>query len=760
VRPAKSRPGGDRPARISDAAVLEYFERSGRRPLKLRDVARALDIPRRDWPALRAVVERLESDGRLRRGPNRRYQSSRSPDVVVGRLQGVRAGAAFILRDGAPDVYVRPENLGIAVHGDVVMARLRRERGRTEGVVERVVRPARSLIAGTLEHDGAAWFLVPDEARIARDVNLSASAVQPQPAQRGHKALVRLRGAGRASELFGDVITILGPPDHPGVRSRALLAEYDLAEAFEDAVLAAVEDARPPALAELAARDDLSHLVAFSIDPVDAKDHDDAVSIERLPGGGFELGVHIADVSWYVPPETLVDLEAERRGTSVYLADRVVPMLPELLSNHVCSLRPGVPRFVLSAFLRYDRDAVVQDTRFACGWIASRAKLSYPAADALLAGREPEPGHYATHSSEDSGEAAWPGARPWAEVRASLAAALADMRHLSRLLRARRFAAGSLDIDTPELKVVHDARGRVVGIEQRQELESYSLIEEFMLAANQAVARALAASRLPLLWRVHEPPDGAKAEELRLFLKKLGIVWTPGDPPDQADYQRLLRAIERRPERKYLMYRVLRSLKKAQYEARHRGHFGLAFTHYTHFTSPIRRYPDLYVHRLLRALVGAPAKSDRDGARTGGALRELGGHTSEREMVAAEAERASLKLHACELLQERVGDTTRGYISAVADHGLYVDLVDWNAEGLVHVSRLGGDDWQPDLHRTRLVGARTRRVWQFGQEVRVQLVRADPDRREIDLVMADRDASTGTQLAASKRLDERKRSRH
>ena len=748
---ASARGRGGREPTAAD--VLAYFENSGRRPLKLRDLARALTVPRAGWPALRALIQQLESEGRLRRGPNRRFQSSAQSDVVVGRLQGVRAGAAFILRDGAPDVYVRAGNQGMAMHGDVVQARLQRVRGRVEGVIEKIVRPARAMVAGALEFDGAAWFLTPDEARIARDINLSASAIQPQPAQRGHKALVRVRSAAPDGDLHGDIVTILGPADRPGVRTQALLAEFDLAETFPDEALAVIEDLHPPSAAECAHREDLSQLLAFTIDPVDARDHDDAVSIERLAGGGFELGVHIADVSWYVAPGTAVDVEGERRGTSVYLADRVVPMLPEMLSNHICSLRPGVPRFVLSAFMQFGADGAPGDTRFAAGWIASRAKLSYAAADALLAGREPDPGHFATHSSEDSGEPPWPGTRPWAEVRAPIVAALADMRHLSRLLRQRRFGAGSLGIDTPEFKVVHDAQGRVARIDERTPLESYSIIEEFMLAANQAVARALAGARLPLLWRVHEVPDGAKVEELRLFLKKLGIVWTPHDPAENEDYQRLLQAIDRRPERKYLMFRVLRSLQKARYDARHLGHFGLAFRDYTHFTSPIRRYPDLYVHRLLRVLLAARGRGDDDGVRTGGAVRELGVHTSEREIVAAEAERASLKLHVCEWLQEHVGDSTDGFVSAIADHGLYVDLPEWRAEGLVHMSRMTDDIYEPDLHRTRLIGVRTRRAWQFGQAVRVRLLRADPDHRQIDLAL---EHGGGTQLAPSERLDERR----
>jgi ribonuclease R len=411
-------------------------------------------------------------------------------------------------------------------------------------------------------------------------------------------------------------------------------------------------------------------------------------------------------------------------------------MLPEILSSHVCSLRPGVPRATLSAFMRFDAHGRLGDRRLAATWIASRAKLSYQAAEALLAGREPEPAHFATHSSEESGEPAWAGARPWTAVRAPLAAALADMRHLARMLRERRMAAGSLDIDTPEFKVMHDARGRVVGIEERAALESYSIIEEFMLTANQVVARALAAARHPLLWRVHEPPDAAKAEELRRFLKKLGIVWTPAEPPDNGDYQHLLDAIDRRPERKYLMFRVLRSLQKAVYDARQQGHFGLAFAQYTHFTSPIRRYPDLYNHRLVHRLLGRPPRGDADGLRTGDALHELGARTSRREQVAAEVERASLKLKLCEYLAERVGETAAGFVSAVADHGLYVDVPEWNAEGLVHVAQMTDDDYRPDVQRTRLVGERSRRVYRFGQAVRVQLVRADPDRRQIDFVLA------------------------
>jgi len=720
---------------VPEDVLVAHIERSGGRAHKLRDLARTLGVPKHDWRAFREQVRVLVESGRLRQGTNRRVAPATGGDGIVGRLQGLRGGGAFLLREDAPDVYVSAANQRDAVHGDLVSARLRRTRGRLEALVERVVERGRSVLVGTLQTSPHGWFLVPDDARIVRDLRLEPGIVEPRHDQVGFKAIARIAGMARDGDLLCELVAILGRPDAPGVRTRALKAEFDLPESFAAEVEASVAAARPPSSQELGRREDFSALLAFTIDPHDAKDHDDAVTLQRLPEGGFELGVHIADVSHYVPPNSAVDVEGEARATSVYLADCVVPMLPEILSNHVCSLRPGVPRLTLSVLLRFDVHGVLQGARLAESWIVSRVKLSYQAAEALFGDREPAPGHWATSSSEASGEASWPGLPSWTDLRPRLRNALADMRHLATLLRAQRMAAGSLDIETTELRAEHDAHGRVIGMQVREDLESYGVIEEFMLAANQAVARTLTAAHQPLLWRTHDVPDGRAAEELRLFLKKLGIEWSYADPPSQQDFQRLLRAITRRPERKYLMYRVLRSLKKAQYEARRKPHFGLAFAQYTHFTSPIRRYPDLYNHRLVRHLIRGGGTSGADPGRRGGALVELGVHTSERELAAADAERASLKLKLCELLVDRAGETGTGCISAITDHGLYVDVAAWHAEGLVHVSSMNDDDWVPDLQRTQIRGARSRRTLRFGQEVRVQLLHVDPDRRQIDLAL-------------------------
>ena len=720
---------------MPDAVLLAHIERSGGRTHKLRDLARSLGVPKHEMRALRDQVRALVDSGRLRQGTNRRVAPTAGGDGLVGRLQGLRAGGAFLLRDDAPDVYVAAENQRDAVHGDLVSARLRRHRGRLEAIVERVVERGRSVLVGTLQVTPTGWFLIPDDARIGRDLRLAPEPIAPRADQVGFKAIGRIVGVARDGDLLGELVAILGRPDAPGVRTRALMAEFDLPEAFPTEVEASVATVRPPADSDRDGREDYSDLLAFTIDPHDARDHDDAVSLVRLSDGGFELGVHIADVTHYVQPGSVVDVEGEARATSVYLADGVVPMLPEILSNHVCSLRPGVPRLTQSALLRFDVHGGLQSSRLAESWIVSRVKLSYQAAEALFADRDPPPGHWATSSSEASGEPPWPGMPSWSALRPQLAVTLADMRHLAALLRRQRMAAGSLDIETTELRVQRDEQGLITGIAAREDLESYRVIEEFMLVANQAVARTLAEAHQPLLWRVHETPDGRAAEELRLFLKKLGIEWSYTDPPTNQDFQRVLRAIVRRPESKYLMFRVLRSLKKARYDARRKAHFGLAFSQYTHFTSPIRRYPDLYNHRLVRHLLRRGDRALDDPGRRGGALAELGAHTSEREMAAADAERASLKLKVCELLVDRVGEIAPGYISAITDHGLYVDVPAWHAEGLVHVSSLNDDDWVLDPQRTQVRSTRSRRTVRFGQEVRVELRRVDPDRRQIDLAL-------------------------
>jgi ribonuclease R len=413
-------------------------------------------------------------------------------------------------------------------------------------------------------------------------------------------------------------------------------------------------------------------------------------------------------------------------------------MLPEALSTHLCSLRPGVARLTRSALLRFDIDGDLRDWRLSNSWIVSRCKLSYEAAQSLVDGRSPEESHWAVFEAGPGEEEPHPRAETWAGLQEGLVRDLQDMAFLAARLRRRRLADGALELETPEYVVRHDEQGRVLHVAQRESLQSCTWIEEFMLRANQVVARSLARARLPLLWRVHEEPQFQGVEELRQFLRKLGIHWTPSDEITQRDYQQLLKMLHRRPERLYLMYRVLRSLQKARYDAQHRPHFGLAFEHYTHFTSPIRRYPDLHNHRLVDLLVRQPQETSRrlpPDVPRGASLRHLGEWLSEREVSANEAERASLKLRVCESLLDHLGQEAQGWVSGITDFGLFIDVPEWGADGLIHVESLQDDHYSADPLRTQLRGDVSGRTFRFGQPLRVSLVRVDPDRRQIDLCL-------------------------
>ena len=729
---------------ISHKRVVAYLaEHPG--PIRVRDLASALQIPKSEWTELRKLLRRLQAPQHLKSATSRHPISKKrthksDSHLVSGRVQGTRRGFAFLIRDdGKDDIYISSANLRDAVHGDSVQARLQRTRGRMEGVVEEVSKRARRVLAGTLLADAGRWYLSPDDDRVGRDLLLSNPQKQPDKAQAGHKALARITGSDGKGHTFAELVEVLGPADAPGVRMYALRAEFSLPDAFPEVVLREVASFKPPTEEQLQQREDFSMLRTFTIDPHDAKDHDDAVSLQRRPQGGFELGVHIADVAQYVQLGSALDGEALERGTSVYLADTVVPMLPEALSNHLCSLRPGVARLTRSAILQFDVDANLLDWRLSSSWIVSRAKLSYQAAQAIVDGTELEEGHTATFEPGPGEDQAHSQATAWKELLPELKQDLGDMAFLASRLRGKRFKKGALALETPEIVLQHDELGRVLNVRVKQSLQSYSWIEEFMLMANQVVARSLAAAHLPLLWRVHENPRLQGVEELRRFLHKLGIQWKPEEPVSHRDYQQLIKVIETRPEKRYLMYRILRSLQKARYDARHHGHYGLAFNQYTHFTSPIRRYPDLHNHRLVGVFIEHGQNSSRflpKGTPTASSAHQLGESLSAREASATDAERASIKLRVCEYLVSHLGEEADGFISGVTEFGIFIDIPEWGAEGLIHVENLKDDHYSSDPEHTQLRGDVSGRTFRFGQRLRVCLVRVDPDRRQIDLGLA------------------------
>jgi len=588
-------------------------------------------------------------------------------------------------------------------------------------------------LVGTLESGPAGVrgrsrrrWLVPFDPRLTLELPVSGAGDVPE----GHFAVVAVERGARGGEPRGRLLEVLGDVATPGVDVEVVLRHHGIPWRFPDEVLAAAAGLpADPGPADWQGRDDLRRQVVVTIDGENARDFDDAVSIERRPDGTFRLGVHIADVAHYVALGSVLDAEAFRRGTSVYYPERVIPMLPEALSNGLCSLRPEVPRLTLSVFLDIDRDGAVVARRFAETVIRSTRRLTYGEVRRLL--EEPGPGDDARYGP--------------------VLHALRDMRELMAALHEARGRRGSIDFDLPEGNVELDTDGTVVGILPYERNVAHRLIEEFMIAANEAVAYELVRRGSPGLFRVHDPPDRQRLEELVELLRPLGFELAGGragldDLPPSA-LQEVLKQVEGRPDEPFLSALVLRTMQRAFYSPQCRGHYALASPYYTHFTSPIRRYPDLVVHRRLRALLrgeggpaaaGGAANEDGNGERAelDSRLAAVAEHASVTERRAEQSERDLLQWKKVRFLAGRAGERFRGRITGVQPFGLFVQLEDFHVDGLVPIRSLADDYYlyEPEAHR--LVGERRGRIFQLADPVEVELVGADLRHRGLDLKIA------------------------
>src|SRR5213596_866585 len=565
--------------------VLALLDRKGYRPLNKIDIARELGLTGTQRNALRKTLRELERGGQIARIRKTRYVLPAEADLVAGKLSIHQAGYGFLTPEtpGGPDIFIAAENIGTAMHGDRVVARISRDtpadriKGRREGRVIRILERAHNTIVGTLQRSRNFYYVVPDDPRFVHDVYVGSVAAvsndreSEAAANVGDKVVVRLETwESRHVNPEGEIIEVLGPALAPGVDLLSIIRKYHLPTEFPRDVLEQADrisekiDAR-----QLEGREDLRKEFIVTIDPDDARDFDDAIHVEKIENGGWRLGVHIADVAAYVDPECALDREARRRGNSVYLPDRVIPMLPERLSNGVCSLNPGVDRLTHSVFINFDKNGVAKRARFAKSVIRSAQRLTYKQAYAILK----------------------------SSARDQLSEQLHLAWRLASLLRRKRFEHGSLDLDFPEVKVRLDETGKPVRLERIDNDESHQLIEECMLAANEAVARELKMRAMPTIYRVHENPDPEKLAEYREFV--LSFNYKVGDLAHRAELQRLLASIRGKPEEQALKIGLLKSLKRARYASQPLGHYGLAKPNYLHFTSPIRRYADLVVHRAL-----------------------------------------------------------------------------------------------------------------------------------------------------------------
>jgi ribonuclease R len=695
-------------------------------PLRRDELGKKLRLNATERRDFRRVLAEMLDKGEVVRVRTDRFVLPHDADLVVGRIEFNEKGFAFLRpeppaetttpAEPRPDIYVAGEDTGVALHGDKVVVRLHRDRRKFKaadkpaGVVIRILERASDIVVGTLQKGQHVHYVIPDDPRMPHDVYTRPAL----NAQVGDKVVVKLlEWKSRHVNPEGEIVEVLGKSDAPGVDIMAIIRKHRLPIGFSEQTLAEV--ARIPekiSPAEYEQRLDLRGKFIVTIDPDDAKDFDDAVNVDELPGGGWRLGVHIADVSHYVQPDGPLDREAHARGNSVYLVDRVLPMLPEKLSNNLCSLRPNEDRLTQSVFIEFTPKMVVRKMEFALSVIRSRQRLTYKEAFARLQSRD---------------------------EREELTRELKKMWRLASRLRQQRFERGSLNLEFPEVKVRLDKNGKPTHIEKIYYDISHQLVEEFMLAANEAVAKHICQLQIPCIYRIHDDPDLEKLRDFRQYAQSFG--YKVGDVAHRQELQKLLKQVEGKPEEYAINLALLRSLKRARYSPVPVGHFGLAKKFYTHFTSPIRRYADLVVHRTLLTLLAGVKTSPRRYS-----LQELtraAEHISQTERVAAEAEEESVELKKLEYFQQQLARGKLAVMDAVVctvrNFGIFVELPESLVQGLVHVSTLEDDFYQYDERQERLVGRRTKRVIQIGDKVRVQVERVDVFKRQIDFrVVSDR----------------------
>lgn len=690
--------------------IIQALRDSDRGPLKGKELAKRLRVPNERYHAFRRLLKKLEREGKIYRVKGQRFALPKKINLVVGRLSITRRGDGFVLReDGGQDLFVPRRSLESAMDGDRVVTRIeRRRRGENpEGCIVKVLERAHPSVVGVY-HVSKRWaYVTPLDKKLSADVLVDPS--EGVEAREGDVVVVRIITYGeRNRSPVGEVETVLGALDDPGVDVLSVVHSYGLAAEFpKDVEADADRSIREWSDLSADGRTDRTELLLFTIDPADAKDHDDALSYERLAEGRHEVGIHIADVSYYVRRGSPLDIEAYRRGTSVYLVDRVIPMLPHSLSGGQCSLRPDEDRAAVSVFVELDDEARVRGHRFERTRIRSRARLSYEDAESILNGESP-------HSPE-------------------VDAAIRELGRLAHKVREVRRKRGSLDFDLPEAKVHLDEEGVPVAIHPVERLESHRLIEDFMILANEVVAREGEKRKLPVLYRIHEKPDPDRLEDLRALLGPLGYT-LPQRAIRSKDIQAALRRSVGRPEEQLVSMGVLRSMNRAKYSAQNIGHFGLGSTHYSHFTSPIRRYADLVTHRsIVRALIDGERVPEEWSTELPG----IAAHVSERERVADEAERDSIDMKKVEYMERHLGDELSGVITGVTAFGFFVLPDEVFAEGLVHVNTLNDDYYAFQPERLRLVGERRGRTFELGDRVRVQVSRVDKADRHIDFLLME-----------------------
>ena len=693
---------------VSRDQVLNLVRQQHGRPLKIRELARALRVSDQAYSDFRRLIRGMVRDGSLVKLRRSRYGLPSDHNLVVGRISVQTSGYGLLAPDGGgADIFIAEKHMRRARHGDRAVVRLtRRARGKdlTEGELVRIVERAEQTMVGT--YDGVS-LVTSDDSRIRARIHIPDDLTCG--AQTGQKVVVRLTYSSPNAHPDGRIVEVLGNADDAGIETLILIKKLGLPLDFPQHVLEDVEAIPEDIPAEeIDRRLDLRDLTCFTIDPADARDHDDAVSLQVLDDQTYCLGIHIADVSHYVPEGSPLDHEALARGSSVYFPDRVIPMLPERLSANICSLQPGEDRLALSVLARITPDGELIDAQIAETVIRSRASLSYEEVQRVL---DCEPRTIRQNPAE-----------PYADV-------LMQMEALRSRLTGKRMARGTIDFEIPEPLIILNDGGHPIDILPRDRLNSHRLIEEFMLLANEIVARRMADSGIPILYRVHEPPDGEKLAAFCDLARTLG--YRLSNPSRAENIQAFLANFKDEPVGHILSNRLLRSMKKAVYTPDNVGHFGLACDTYTHFTSPIRRYPDLILHRILRDAINDDSTPGQM-ARCARRLPDIGDLATQREIAAQQAEWDAIRLMQILYLKDKMGACFDAVIVDVRPIGFFVQLNDVLIEGLVHVKYLWDDYYIYHELQGALVGESTGTTFRLGDSVQVQLAQLDRQRLRID----------------------------
>ncbi|MGE5701293.1 MAG: ribonuclease R [Clostridia bacterium] len=700
---------------MKEIDILAFMREQAYHPMTVTELEHAFQITDADdFKELVKTLNQLEDRGEIIRTRANRYGVPEKMNLVRGRLQNHPKGFGFVIPEtpGEPDIYVHANDMHGAMHNDIVLARVERESSgaRLEGRIIRIVERGATEIVGTFSDEEHYGFVIPDDKRIGKDIFIPKAAYKG--AADGHKVVVKIvrYPEGRANPE-GEIIEILGHKNDPGVDILSIIRKFGLAEVFPNDVLEEAE-AAPSEIneEELKGRRDLRDRMMVTIDGADAKDLDDAVSLEKLPNGNYLLGVHIADVSYYVKENSALDHEAFRRGTSVYLVDRVIPMLPHRLSNGICSLNPKVDRLTVSCDMELDSQGNTVRYDIFLSVIRTNERMTYSDVRSILV---------------DKDEAL-------REKYAELVPMFEQMEELCRKLRKKRMSRGAIDFDFREAKIYVNEEGTPTDIGFRERSIAEQIIEEFMLAANETVAEHFHWMKKPFIYRVHEDPKEEKLFAFMEFITNFGYaVRGKGNTVHPRALQQLLEEVKGTPEEVIISTVLLRSMKQARYDSESLGHFGLATDFYTHFTSPIRRYPDLIVHRLIREWVEHGAMNPQREAFWAERLPEIAEHSSQRERVAVDAERETDDLKKAEFMLERIGEEFEGVISGVTSFGLFVELPN-TIEGLVHVSFLTDDYYHYHERAYAMIGERTGKQYRIGDVVAVRVAAVNVDERTID----------------------------